>query len=115
MLVGGIGIMNVMLASVAERTKEIGVRLAVGASEGAVQLQFLGEAVALSLLGGTFGVVASIGGAYAFERFLDWPMSIPTQALLLALAVSVALGVFFGFYPAWRASRLDPIAALHRE
>jgi putative ABC transport system permease protein len=115
MLVGGIGIMNVMLASVAERTKEIGVRLAVGASEGAVQIQFLAEAVALSLLGGTLGVFASWLGAYGFERFLGWPMPIPPNALLLALAVSVALGVFFGFYPAWRASRLDPIQALHRE
>jgi putative ABC transport system permease protein len=115
MLVGGIGIMNVMLASVAERTKEIGVRLAVGASEGAVQLQFLAEAVALSVLGGTFGVIASALGAYGFERFLGWPMPIPPNALLLALGVSVALGVSFGFYPAWRASRLDPIQALHRE
>jgi putative ABC transport system permease protein len=115
MLVGGIGIMNVMLASVAERTKEIGVRLAVGASEGAVQIQFLAEAVALSLLGGTLGVFTSWLGAYGFERFLGWPMPIPPNALLLALAVSVALGVFFGFYPAWRASRLDPIQALHRE
>jgi putative ABC transport system permease protein len=115
MLVGGIGIMNVMLASVAERTKEIGVRLAVGASEGAVQVQFLAEAVALSLLGGLFGVATSVVGAYAFERFLGWPMPIPPRALLLALAVAIALGVVFGFYPAWRASRLDPIQALHRE
>jgi putative ABC transport system permease protein len=115
MLVGGIGIMNVMLASVAERTKEIGVRLAVGASEGAVQLQFLAEAVALSLLGGVLGALASVVGAYGFERFLGWPMPIPPQALLLALGVSVAIGVCFGFYPAWRASRLDPIQALHRE
>jgi putative ABC transport system permease protein len=115
MLVGGIGIMNVMLASVAERTKEIGVRLAVGASEGAVQLQFLAEAVALSVLGGTLGVGASLLGAYGFERFLGWLMPIPPNALMLALGVSVAIGVFFGFYPAWRASRLDPIQALHRE
>ncbi len=115
MLVGGIGIMNVMLASVAERTKEIGIRLAVGASEGAVQLQFLAEAVALSLFGGVLGVAASVGGAYGFERFLGWPMPIPGRALVLALAVSIGLGIVFGFYPAWRASRLDPIQALHRE
>ena len=115
MLVGGIGIMNVMLASVAERTKESGVRLALGASEGAVQLQFLAEAVALSLLGGVLGAFVSVAGAYGFERFLGWPMTIPPQALLLALGVSVGIGVVFGFYPAWRASRLDPIQALHRE
>jgi putative ABC transport system permease protein len=115
MLVGGIGIMNVMLASVAERTKEIGVRLAVGASEAAVQLQFLAEAVALSLFGGLLGVCASVAGSFGLGRFLGWQMPIPPQAIVLAFGFSVAVGVFFGFYPAWRAARLDPIVALHRE
>jgi putative ABC transport system permease protein len=115
LLVGGIGIMNVMLASVVERTKEIGLRLAVGASERAVQLQFLVEAVALSLLGGLLGVCASVAGSFGFGRFLGWPMAIPLPAIALALCFSIAVGVFFGFYPAWRAARLDPIAALHRE
>jgi putative ABC transport system permease protein len=115
MLVGGIGIMNVMLASVAERTKEIGLRLAVGASQGEVRLQFLLEAIALSVLGGAFGVGASLGGAYALGRTLGWPMPIPPQAIPIALGFSVAIGVFFGFYPAWRAARLDPIVALHTE
>jgi putative ABC transport system permease protein len=115
MLVGGIGIMNVMLASVAERTKEIGLRLAVGASEGAVQLQFLTEAVVLSLFGGLLGVGASLGGSMGFERFLGWPMPIPMQAVGLAIAFSAAIGVFFGFYPAYRAAKLDPIVALHQE
>jgi putative ABC transport system permease protein len=115
MLVGGIGIMNVMLASVAERTKEIGLRLAVGASERAVQLQFLAEAVALSLFGGLLGLCASVGAAVAFERFLGWPMRIPPQSVVLALGFSAVVGVFFGFYPAWRAAKLDPIVALHKE
>jgi putative ABC transport system permease protein len=115
MIVGGIGIMNVMLASVAERTKEIGLRLAVGASPAAVQVQFLAEAVVLSVFGGLLGVALSIVGAYVLERTLGWPMIIPPHAVALALAFSVAVGVFFGFYPAWRAARLDPIVALHRE
>jgi putative ABC transport system permease protein len=115
MLVGGIGIMNVMLASVAERTKEIGLRLAVGASEAAVQVQFLAEAVVLSLFGGLLGVAASYGGAMAFERFLGWAMPIPVQAVGMAIGFSAATGVFFGFYPAYRAAKLDPIVALHQE
>ena len=115
LLVGGIGIMNVMLASVAERTKEIGLRLAVGASEGAVQLQFLAEAVVLSVFGGVLGVLVSIGGASGLGRLLGWAMPIPPQAIGLALGFSVAVGVFFGFYPAWRAAQLDPIEALRRE
>ncbi len=112
LLVGGIGVMNVMLASVAERTSEIGLRLAVGAPEWAVQLQFLAEAVVLSLFGGLGGVAVSFGGSFALERILAWPITIPLQAVLLAVAFSVGVGVFFGFYPAWRAARLDPIQAL---
>jgi putative ABC transport system permease protein len=115
MLVGGIGIMNVMLASVAERTKEIGLRLAVGASQGAVQWQFLAEAVVLSIFGGLLGVGASVAGATALERFLEWPMTIPVQSVVIAIGFSATVGVVFGFYPAWRAAKLDPIVALHKE
>ena len=115
MLVGGIGIMNVMLASVAERTKEIGLRRAVGASEVAVQAQFLAEAVLLSLFGGVLGALVSVIGADVLARSLHWQVAVPADAIVLALAFSVAVGVFFGFYPAWRAARLDPIVALRRE
>jgi putative ABC transport system permease protein len=115
LLVGGVGVMNVMLASVAERTREIGVRLAVGATEGVVQAQFLIEAVVLSLFGGLAGVAVSIGGSFAIERVLGWPIVIPMQAFLLAIGFSIGVGVVFGFYPAWRAARLDPIDALRRE
>lgn len=115
LLVGGIGIMNVMLASVAERTKEIGVRLSVGATEGAVQIQFLAEAVALSVFGGVLGVVVSIAGSIVLGRALRWTMTIPPQAVALALLFSVAVGVFFGFHPARRAAQLDPIEALRRD
>jgi putative ABC transport system permease protein len=115
LLVGGIGIMNVMLVSVAERTREIGLRLAVGASQGAVQLQFLGEAVLLSLAGGLGGVGLGILASYVFGRALSWPMTIPALALALAPLFSIAVGVFFGFYPAFLAARLDPIDALRHE
>ena len=113
--VGGIGIMNVMLASVAQRTREIGHRLAVGAKESDVQAQFLGEAIVLSVFGGVFGIGLSVGGAFGFERVLGWPISIPPQALGLAVVFSVLVGVFFGFYPARKAAHLDPIEALRHE
>jgi putative ABC transport system permease protein len=115
LLVGGIGVMNVMLASVVERTREIGVRLAVGASSASVQLQFLIEAVALTSLGGLFGVALSFGGGFAIGRWVGWDVPIPMLAVVLAVAFSVAIGVFFGFYPAWRAARLDPIEALRSD
>ena len=115
LLVGGIGIMNVMLASVAQRTEEIGLRVAVGATRRAVQMQFLGEAVMLSLFGGLIGVLLSLGGDVIVERTLGWPLALSMQAALLAVMFAVAVGVFFGFYPAWRAARLDPIEALRRE
>ncbi|HEX6836338.1 MAG TPA: FtsX-like permease family protein, partial [Polyangia bacterium] len=115
LLVGGIGIMNVMLASVAQRTREIGVRLAIGARAGAIQLQFLGEAVMLSVGGGVLGVMLSIAGRFVFEETLAWPIEIPLAAVLLAVAASAAVGMFFGYYPARRASRLDPILALRHE
>ena len=115
LLVGGIGIMNVMMASVAQRTPEIGLRVAVGATPGAVQLQFLGEAVMLSLFGGIMGVLLSIVGDFVIEKMLGWPLSTSPQAALLAVTFAMAVGVFFGYYPARRAARLDPIAALRNE
>jgi putative ABC transport system permease protein len=107
--------MNVMLASVAQRTREIGLRLAVGATERQVLLQFLGEATALSSFGGILGVLASLAGASAFERALGWPLSLSLGAILMAVLSSLGVGVFFGFYPAWLAARLDPIVALRHE
>jgi putative ABC transport system permease protein len=115
LLVGGIGVMNVMLASVAERTRAIRVRLVVGAPSWAVQMQFLIEAVMVSLIGGLLGLLASFGGSFALERSLGWSMAIPVEAVVLAVAFSVAVGVVFRFYPAWRAARLDPIDALRRD
>jgi putative ABC transport system permease protein len=115
LLVGGIGIMNVMLASVAQRTREIGVRLAIGARAAAIELQFLGEAVMLSLAGGLLGVALSVAGKFVFESALEWPISISPSAVVVAVAASAGVGLFFGYYPARRASRLDPIAALRHE
>jgi putative ABC transport system permease protein len=115
LVVGGIGIMNMMLASVVERTREIGLRMALGATERAVQSQFLVESVMLCLSGGMTGVAASAAGPLAMERILGWDVAIPVDAVLLALGFSVAVGVFFGFYPAWKAARLDPITALQQD
>ncbi len=115
LVVGGIGIMNVMLASVAERTREIGVRLAVGAPEWAIHAQFLVEAALLTTLGGVVGVTASVAGSSLLARMLGWPIPIPLQAVVLALGSSVLAGLVFGFLPAQRAARLDPIAALRDE
>jgi putative ABC transport system permease protein len=115
LLVGGIGIMNVMLVSVTERTREIGVRVAVGATEGAIQLQFLGESVMLSLVGGAAGVLFGILGSYLVGQTLHWAMEMSIEAILVAALFSVAVGVFFGYYPARKASLLDPIDALRYE
>jgi putative ABC transport system permease protein len=115
LVVGGIGIMNVMLVSVAERTREIGIRLAVGATEGAVQMQFLGEAVLLSLFGGVLGICLGVGGSILIGRTLGWSMIIPLEAIVAAPVFSVLVGIFFGFYPARVAARLDPIEALRHE
>ncbi len=115
LLVGGIGTMNVMLASVAERRREIGLRMAVGAKAWAVHLQFLAEAVVLCLFGGAVGVAASLVGSFALERALGWSLSLSPGSLAVAAGVSVAVGIVFGFLPAWRAARLDPIEALRSE
>ena len=115
LLVGGIGIMNVMLVSVTERTREIGVRLAVGATEEAIELQFLGESVMLSLVGGLAGVLLGIIGSVIVGRTLHWPMQVSIDAVLVAALFSIAVGVFFGYYPARKAALLDPIEALRYE
>jgi putative ABC transport system permease protein len=115
LLVGGIGIMNVMLVSVTERTREIGVRLAVGATEDAIKLQFLGESVMLSLMGGGAGVLAGIIGSYVIGKVLDWAMMISPLSIVVAVVFCVAVGVFFGFYPARKASMLNPAEVLRHE
>ncbi len=115
LLVGGIGIMNVMLVSVTERTREIGVRVAVGATEEAIQLQFLGESVMLSLVGGTAGVLFGVVGSYLVGQTLHWPMQMSLESVVIAAVFSIAVGVFFGYYPARKASLLDPIEALRYE
>jgi putative ABC transport system permease protein len=107
--------MNVMLVSVTERTREIGVRLAIGATEGAIQLQFLGESVMLSLVGGAVGVLLGIIGSFLIGKTLGWQMNISLSSILIAVAFSVAVGVFFGYYPARKAALLDPIEALRYE
>ncbi|MGH9760692.1 MAG: ABC transporter permease, partial [Blastocatellia bacterium] len=115
LVVGGIGIMNVMLVSVTERTREIGVRVAVGATEEAIQLQFLGESVMLSVVGGGAGVLLGVVGSYLVGQTLHWPMQMSVESVVLAALFSVAVGVFFGYYPARKASLLDPIEALRYE
>ena len=115
LLVGGIGIMNIMLVSVTERTREIGVRMAVGATEREVQMQFLIESVMVSLLGGAAGVLFGILASYGFSDMLSWPMSVSAWAVVVAALFSAAIGVFFGYYPAKKASALDPIDALRYE
>lgn len=115
LLVGGIGIMNIMLVSVTERTREIGLRLAVGARQRDVLAQFLIEATTLATIGGAAGVALGIGAALTIARFAGWPSVVSVEAILIAVGVSGLIGIFFGFYPARQAARLDPIEALRRE
>ncbi|MGA1845424.1 MAG: ABC transporter permease [bacterium] len=115
LLVGGIGIMNIMLVTVTERTREIGIRKAIGAKDRDIVKQFLIEAVLITLFGGVFGVFLGVGGAFVVERLLDFPTLLQVQGILLALLFSAAVGIFFGFYPARRAALLDPIQALRYE
>ena len=115
LLVGGIGIMNIMLVSVTERTREIGVRMAVGATEQDVRTQFLIEALTLSLAGGAVGVALGIVASTGVSKLLNWPSIVTPFAILAAVAFSVAIGIFFGYYPALKASQLDPIHALRFE
>jgi len=115
LLVGGIGIMNIMLVSVTERTREIGVRLAVGARSNDILLQFLSEAVALSILGGTIGIGLGILSSELVTMNLGWPTLVSTNWIFISFLASVAIGIFFGFYPARKAAQLDPIDALRYE
>ena len=121
LLVGGIGIMNIMLVSVTERTREIGLRIALGASDANILVQFLVEAMTLSAIGGiigAFGGLAVSAGAVKILSFIthrEWPLIFSPLSVAVAIVFSMAVGVFFGFYPAWSASRLDPIVALRRE
>jgi putative ABC transport system permease protein len=115
LLVGGIGIMNIMLVSVTERTREIGLRMAIGATNADVLSQFLVESVVLSGIGGLLGIAAGASGAIAVSRLAHWPVIVSPQAIGVAVLFSCAVGVVFGFYPALRASQLDPIDALRYE
>ena len=115
LVVGGVGIMNIMLVSVTERTREIGLRMAVGARGRDILLQFLVEAVTLCLCGGAIGIAFGRGGSFMVKHFLHWPVEASWLAVVVAVAVSASVGVIFGFYPAWKASRLDPIEALRYE
>jgi putative ABC transport system permease protein len=115
LLVGGIGIMNIMLVSVTERTREIGLRMAVGARARDILLQFLVEAVTLSLIGGLVGITAGLVSSYAIAHFAQWRTLVSTQAVVVAFFFAAAVGVFFGFYPARKASHLNPIDALRYE
>jgi len=113
--VGGVGIMNIMLVSVTERTKEIGLRMAVGARARDILQQFLAEAIVLCLLGGLLGIVVGRGVSVAVSDALGWPAEVSYLAMVVAVVVSAGVGILFGYYPAWKASKLDPIEALRYE
>ena len=115
LLVGGIGIMNIMLVSVAERTKEIGIRKALGASPNVIRGQFISEALTLTILGGILGIILGAGLSYAVTNFMDWSLHLSYASFILAMGFSMFVGVFFGWYPAMKASKLDPIEALNYE
>ncbi|RJP80996.1 MAG: FtsX-like permease family protein [Desulfobacteraceae bacterium] len=115
LVVGGIGIMNIMLVTVTERTREIGVRKAIGAKDRDILRQFLLEAILISAIGGILGIVFGFTVAYAIKQFTEYQTVIETFSIMLALTVSASVGIFFGFYPAFRAAKLDPIAALRYE
>lgn len=115
LIVGGVGIMNIMLVSVTERTREIGLRMAVGAKKKDILRQFLVESVVICLLGGIIGIAFGHGATLVLAFLLNWPSAVSYPALLLSVGVSVLVGVLFGYYPAWKAARLDPIEALRYE
>jgi putative ABC transport system permease protein len=115
LIVGGIGIMNIMLVSVTERTREIGIRMAVGARTWDIRLQFLVEALTLSLIGGIVGIIAGVSGALILSSLAGWPTIVSLLSILMAFSFSGLVGIFFGFYPAYKASLLDPIDALRYE
>jgi putative ABC transport system permease protein len=115
LLVGGIGIMNILLVSVTERTREIGLRMAVGAKARHILMQFLSEAAVLSMTGGLIGIALGLLSTYLIGRFAQWPTVLSPTTIAAAFLFSGAVGVFFGYYPAYKASRLDPIEALRWE
>jgi ABC-type antimicrobial peptide transport system permease subunit len=115
LVVGGVGIMNIMLVSVTERTREIGLRMAVGARSHHILRQFLVEAVVLCLVGGAIGIILGRCASSLVRLIARWPTQASLTAIIAAVVVSVGVGVVFGFYPAWKASRLDPIEALRYE
>ena len=115
LLVGGVGIMNIMLVSVTERTREIGLRMAVGAWCRDILQQFLSESVILCFCGGAVGILVGRGISLLVRAFLGWPTELSLSAIVAAFVVSVTVGIVFGFYPAWKASRMDPIIALRYE
>ena len=115
LLVGGIGIMNIMLVSVTERTKEIGLRMAIGARPWDILLQFLLEAMTLACVGGLIGTILGVVGARAIGNIQNWPITITESSIIGAFAFSAVVGIFFGFYPAYRASKLNPIDCLRYE
>ena len=115
LLVGGIGIMNIMLVSVTERTREIGIRKAVGATSGAILSQFLVEALVLSLFGGLIGIAAGVGSARVVSSLAGWPTVVSGLAIALAFGFAAGVGLFFGLYPASRAARMSPLEALRYE
>jgi ABC-type antimicrobial peptide transport system permease subunit len=115
LIVGGVGIMNIMLVSVTERTREIGLRMAVGARAKDILRQFLIEAVVLCLAGGIMGIILGCGGSFLVTYFLHWPTETSVTAIVASVIVSASVGIIFGYYPAWKASRLDPIEALRYE
>jgi ABC-type antimicrobial peptide transport system permease subunit len=115
LVVGGVGIMNIMLVSVTERTREIGLRMAVGARPADILRQFLIEAVVLCLMGGFMGIMLGRGASLLLNMTLGWPIELSIGAIVSAVAVSASVGIVFGYYPAWKASRLDPIEALRYE
>ncbi|MBI5778316.1 MAG: ABC transporter permease [Planctomycetes bacterium] len=115
LIVGGIGIMNIMLVSVTERTREIGIRMAIGARAKDILLQFLVESAILSSIGGIFGIILGASAAKIISGFTNWPVSVSLASVIIAVLFSASVGIFFGFWPAWKASRLDPIEALRYE
>jgi putative ABC transport system permease protein len=115
LIVAGVGVMNIMLVSVAERTREIGLRMALGARERDVVVQFLTESLLLSAVGGIFGIVVGYGLASAATLLFSWPTELAIETTALAFGVSAAVGIFFGWYPAHRAGKIDPIDALRFE